>query len=75
MAVQVITRIDDLVDFLKTKLLYMKPLNISEVIGLIEDNKLEELGKFYKVDKANHKITGAFILKSFVRSALLGKAN
>lgn len=51
----------------------MKPLNISEVIGLIDDNKLEELGKFYKVDKANHKITGAFILKSFVRSALLGR--
>jgi hypothetical protein len=62
-----------LVDFLKTKLLDMKPLNISEVIGLIDDNKLEELGKFYKVDKANHKITGAFILKSFVRSALLGR--
>lgn len=51
----------------------MKPLNISEVIGLIDDNKLEELGKFYKVDKANHKITGAFILKSFVRQALLGR--
>jgi len=51
----------------------MKPLNIFEVIGLIDDNKLEELGKFYKVDKANHKITGAFILKSFVRSALLGR--
>ncbi len=59
--------------FLTTKLLYMKPLNIFEVIGLIDDNKLEELGKFYKVDKANHKITGAFILKSFVRSALLGR--
>jgi len=59
--------------FLTTKLLHMKPLNISEVIGLIDDNKLEELGKFYKVDKANHKITGAFILKSFVRSALLGR--
>ncbi len=42
-------------------------------MGLIDDNKLEELGKFYKVDKANHKITGAFILKSFVRSALLGR--
>ncbi len=51
MAVQVITRIDDLVDFLKTKLLYMKPLNISEVIGLIDDNKLEELGKFTKLIK------------------------
>lgn len=51
----------------------MKPLNISEVIGLIDEDKLEELGKFYKVDKANHKITGAFILKSFVRSALLGR--
>jgi hypothetical protein len=51
----------------------MKPLNISEIMGFIDDNKLEELGKIYKVDKANHKITGAFILKSFVRSALLGK--
>jgi hypothetical protein len=47
----------------------MKPLNISEVIGLIDENRLEELGK----DKANHKITGGFILKSFVRSALLGR--
>ena len=51
----------------------MKPLNISEVMRLIDENRLEELGKFYKVDKANHKITGAFILKSFVRSALLGR--
>ena len=52
----------------------MRSLNISEVMGLIDDNKLEELGKFYKVDKANHKITGAFILKSFVRSTLLGRS-
>lgn len=59
--------------FLTNKLLHMKPLNISEVMGLIDNNKLEELSKFYKVDKANHKITGAFILKSFVRSALLGR--
>ena len=43
--------------FLTNKLLHMKPLNISEVMGLIDNNKLEELSKFYKVDKANHKIT------------------
>jgi len=51
----------------------MKPLNVCEILKLIDDNKLVELGKFYKVDKPNHKITGAFVLKSFVRSALLGR--
>jgi hypothetical protein len=40
---------------------------------LVSDKKLIELGKEYGVDKVNHKITGAFILKSFVRSSLLGR--
>jgi hypothetical protein len=40
---------------------------------LVSDKKLIELGKEYGVDKVNHKITGAFILKSLVRSSLLGR--
>src|SRR4051812_17964062 len=48
-------------------------MEIKEIMDLINDERLIEVGKEYTVDKANHKITGAFILKSFVRSSLLGR--
>lgn len=48
-------------------------MQIEEIMKLISDEKLIELGKECSVDKANHKITGAFILKTFVRSSLLGR--
>lgn len=48
-------------------------MEIKEIMNLISDKRLIEVGEKYTVDKANHKITGAFILKSFVRSSLLGR--
>ena len=48
-------------------------MQVTEIMKLVSDKKLIELGKEYGVDKVNHKITGAFILKSFVRSSLLGR--
>lgn len=48
-------------------------MQITEIMKLVSDKKLIELGKEYGVDKVNHKITGAFILKSLVRSSLLGR--
>ncbi|MEI6372011.1 MAG: IS4 family transposase, partial [Nostocales cyanobacterium ELA608] len=48
-------------------------VQVTEIMKLVSDKKLIELGKEYGVDKVNHKITGAFILKSFVRSSLLGR--
>lgn len=48
-------------------------MEIKEIMNLISDKRLIEVGDKYTVDKANHKITGAFILKSFVRSSLLGR--
>ncbi len=42
-------------------------------MSFIDNNKLEELGKLYQIDKANHKITGSFILKSFIKSVLIGR--
>ena len=47
-------------------------MNITEIINMIDENKLSELGKLYRVDKINTKITGNFILKTFVKSALAG---
>ncbi|MFP3017323.1 hypothetical protein [Candidatus Tisiphia endosymbiont of Dioctria rufipes] len=40
-------------------------MNISEIMNLIDKEKLEELGTLYKVDKINNKITGKFIVKNF----------
>ena len=48
-------------------------MQVTEIMKLVSDKKLIELGKEYGVDKVNHKITGAFILKSLVRSSLLGR--
>jgi hypothetical protein len=47
-------------------------MKVSEIINLIDEQKLDELGKLYKIDKINHKITGKFILKSFVSCILKG---
>jgi hypothetical protein len=47
-------------------------MNVSEIINLIDEDKLDELGSLYKIDKVNNKITGKFILKSFVRCILKG---
>jgi hypothetical protein len=47
-------------------------MKVTEIINLIDEQKLNELGKLYKVDKINHKITGKFILKSFVSCILKG---
>jgi hypothetical protein len=47
-------------------------MKVSEIIDLIDEQKLNELGKLYKIDKINHKITGKFILKSFVSCIVKG---
>jgi hypothetical protein len=47
-------------------------MKVTEIINLIDEQKLNELGKLYKIDKINHKITGKFILKSFVSCILKG---
>jgi hypothetical protein len=47
-------------------------MKVSEIINLIDEQKLNELGKLYKIDKINHKPTGKFILKSFVSCILKG---
>ena len=49
-------------------------MNVKEIMNLIDDKDLEALGKLYKIDKANNKITGSFILKSFVKSVLDGRS-
>lgn len=49
-------------------------MNINEIIKLIDEKKLAELGSLHKVDKVNNKITGNFILKSFVRTVLVGRS-
>jgi hypothetical protein len=45
-------------------------MKMSEIMNLINEDKLNELGKLYKIDKVNHKITGLFIVKSFVECIL-----
>lgn len=44
--------------------------SLSKIIGMIDDNKLSQLGTLHSVDKVNTKITGSFILKSFIYAAL-----
>lgn len=45
-------------------------MTIQKIMSLIDDKKIEELGKLYKVDNVNTKITGMFVLKILVNSAL-----
>ena len=59
--------------FVMLSVMDRKKFLLGEIMKLVSDKKLIELGKEYGVDKVNHKITGAFILKSFVRSSLLGR--
>ena len=47
-------------------------MQIQEIVTMIDDEKLKTLGELHKIDKINTKITGAFILKAFVKSALTG---
>jgi hypothetical protein len=47
-------------------------MNISEIMEMIDEDKICELGKLYKIDQINTKITGNFILKTFVYGALQG---
>jgi hypothetical protein len=47
-------------------------MKVSEIINLLDEQKLNKLGKLYKIDKINHKLTGKFILKSFVSCILKG---
>jgi len=47
-------------------------MEVTKIFDLIDDQKLEELGKIHKIDKVNHKISGKFILKSFVSCILKG---
>ena len=42
-------------------------MQVSEVMGLIDEKLLINLGEKYNIDKANHKVTVSFILISFVR--------
>lgn len=46
---------------------------VSKIMSYLDDDKLMALGKYYDVDKPNHKITGAFIVKSFVKSVLVNR--
>ena len=47
-------------------------MNIEEIMSMINDEKISKLGEMCNVDKINTKITGKFILKSFVYGALQG---
>jgi transposase len=47
-------------------------MSIEEIMSMIDDEKISKLGEMYKVDKINTKITGKFLLKSFVYGALQG---
>lgn len=45
-------------------------MNIKEILSLIDKKHINELGELHKIDKVNTKITGEFLLKVFVESAL-----
>ncbi len=47
-------------------------MQLSDIMNLLNEDALEQIGKQYQIDKVNHKITGKFILKSFVQSILNG---
>jgi len=46
-------------------------MKVSEIMDLLPDKNLQKIGEKLQVDKKNTKITGSFIVKSFVRSSLL----
>lgn len=47
-------------------------MDVTDIMQMIDEAKVERLGNYYKVDKVNTKLTGHFILKLFVKSALKG---
>ena len=47
-------------------------MKIPEIMNFISEEEIERLGHHYKIDKINNKITGQFILKSFIKCALMG---
>lgn len=48
-------------------------MEVKEILNLIDETRLKELGSALTIDKKNQKITGSFILKSFVLSILRGR--
>ena len=46
-------------------------MNIASIMELIPSDELSAIGKEIGVDSKNSKITGSFILKSFIRCSLL----
>ena len=46
---------------------------VTQIMSYLNDDKLESLGSLYNVNRYNHKITGAFIVKSFVKSVLTNR--
>jgi Transposase DDE domain len=49
---------------------YELKMDIKEIMSLIDDEHIKKLGEVHKIDRVNTKITGQFILKVFVQSAL-----
>jgi hypothetical protein len=47
-------------------------MSIEEIMDMIDEQKISEVGTLHKVDKANNKITGNFVLKAFIYGALQG---
>ena len=47
-------------------------MDVSAIVNLIDQDKLNQLGTLYNIDKKNHKITGQFILRSFIFCLLKG---
>src|ERR1044071_3971449 len=48
-------------------------IEIATIIGLLPQEELSAIGEELGVDSKNSKITGSFILKSFIRCSLLGR--
>jgi hypothetical protein len=48
-------------------------MNVSEVMSMIDDKAIESLGELHMLDKVNTKISGQFILKGFIKLALIGQ--
>ena len=48
-------------------------MEVKAILDLIDNTRLKSIGSALNVDKKNQKITGSFILKSFVLSILKGR--
>ncbi len=49
-------------------------ISAKEVMKLLDDDRLEALGSLYSVDKLNTKITGEYILKTYLTLILNGRS-